>query len=346
VTRRRRVLFAAVAVISSAAILLAIAVAIDVLMHRRVQRQAGVNVWGYRGPTVGRKHTGETRIVALGGSTAFGYGLPWNEAWPFYLERLLDADGGRQCSVINLGAPGQGAYGFTADLADYAYLQYDVAILYEGYNDLGRPMDFDRTEGVVNHYQWRRQSPVFRLTGYFPILPLVFREKAMQLRAGGDLDAAYRGEVHFTPGLATRASASALSNAAAVADSLERRLGRLTEAPALSHAPLDRSTWSSYVESVVAAVRAARARRAAVVVAGQPYLTDAHVEQQRALAAALHARFKDDPGVRYVDLGTVIDIHDRNFVYDGLHLNAAGNRIIAEHLVHPVRDLTQGSLTS
>jgi lysophospholipase L1-like esterase len=341
VTRRRRVVFAAIAVLASVAVLLAIAVTIDVLMHLRVQNQAGVNVWGYRGPTLGRKHAGETRIVALGGSTAFGYGLPWDESWPFYLERLLDAGAGQSFTVVNLGAPGQGAYGFTADLADYAYLDYDMVILYEGYNDLGRPMDFDRAAGVVNHYQWRRQSPVFRLTGYFPILPLVFREKAMQLRAGGDLDAAYRGEVHFTPGLATRAGASALSNAAAVADSLEHRLGRLTEAPALSHAPLDMATWSSYVESVVAAVRAARDRRATVIVAGQPYLTDAHVDQQRALTAAVHARFKDDPAVRYVNLGTVIDIHDEHFVYDGLHLNAAGNRIIAEHLVQPVRELLQ-----
>jgi hypothetical protein len=304
------VLFAAVAVISSAAILLAIAVAIDVLMHRRVQRQAGVNVWGYRGPTVGRKHIGETRIVVLGGSTAFGYGLPWSEAWPFYLERLLDADGGR-ASVRSSTSAHPARERRLHRGSRRLRVPFSTSRFYEGYNDLGRPMDFDRTEGVVNHYQWRRQSPVFRLTGYFPILPLAFRERRCSSARGATWTRRIAARCTSRPDWPA-CGASALSNAAAVADSLERRRGRLTEAPALSHAPLDRSTWSSYVESVVAAVRAARARRAAVVVAGQPYLTDAHVEQQRALAAALHARFKDDPGVRYVDLGTVIDIHDRN----------------------------------
>ena len=35
----------------------------------------------------------------------------------------------------------------------------------------------------------REQSPIFRATGYFPILPLAFREKAMALRSGGDIEA-------------------------------------------------------------------------------------------------------------------------------------------------------------
>src|SRR5262249_60952161 len=88
-----------------------------------------------------------------------------------------------------------------------------------------------------NYLLWRRQSPVFRWTGYMPVLPLVFREKAMALRAGGDLDAAYRGRAVFKPGLGRRAGAAALESAAAIADTVGRQLAAMsTGANAAAHA--------------------------------------------------------------------------------------------------------------
>src|SRR6185503_5061077 len=59
---RRRILFALVTV--SAALIAGVAglVLVDVYLHHRVQNLGGVNVWGYRGPAVGRKQAGETRI--------------------------------------------------------------------------------------------------------------------------------------------------------------------------------------------------------------------------------------------------------------------------------------------
>lgn len=321
--------------------------AVDVYLHRRVERLGAVNVWGYRGPTVGRPQPGEIRVVVLGGSTAFGYGLPWNESFPYYLERLLNARaaGGPRYSVVNLGAPAQGAYGFTFDLADYAYLRYQAAIFYEGYNDLGMT---DLPEGVPqrdsqNDFLWRRQSPIFRFTGYFPVLPLVFREKAMALRAGGDLDAAYRGRVTFKPGLATRATATVLQTAATIADSLGKQLGALTsDSQRAAHAaPLDTHSWHHYTNSVLTAARFARDRRVKVIVVTQPYASDSHIAQQRALSAALSSSFAADAGVRYVNLGSTIDMSDRTVAYDGVHLVAKGNELIARNLVEPVREMTR-----
>ena len=69
--------------------------AMDVYVHSRVQNLGGVNMWGYRGPAVGSKRPNETRVVMLGGSTAFGYGVPYNEAIPFYLEQMLNATSGK-----------------------------------------------------------------------------------------------------------------------------------------------------------------------------------------------------------------------------------------------------------
>ena len=316
----------------------------DVYLHHRVQNLGGVNVWGYRGPTIGRKQPGEIRIAALGGSTTFGYGLPHHESWPSYLEQLLnERRQSRSYSVVNLGAPGQGAYGFAFDLADYRYLEYDVAILYGGYNDLGRPMTHDSTPGIVNQYLFRRQSAVFRATGYFPVLPVVFREKAMSLLAGGELDAAYRGQVAFKPGLATRATAAALKSAAAIADAVGHTVGRLTSGTERSREQLDMTTWSSYVDSVAKAISYARGNGVRVIVVTQPYVSDVHVAQQRALAVAIAQRFADDSGVEYVNLGSALDLRDPEVAYDGLHLVASANRVIAHHLLSAVRLTPKGS---
>ena len=73
-SRRRKLAFVAVAFVLTAAVGVSALLAFDVYLHHRVQYAAGVNVWGYRGDVVGRKKPGETRIIVLGGSTAFGTG--------------------------------------------------------------------------------------------------------------------------------------------------------------------------------------------------------------------------------------------------------------------------------
>lgn len=344
-TAARRVLFACAAASLGAVLAAALLMGVDAYLHSRVQNDGGVNVWGYRGPTVGRKAANEVRVAVFGGSTAFGYGVRRDEAFPYFLESLLNRESrDRHYVVVNLAAPAQGAFGFRFDLADYAYLRYDVAILYEGYNDLGAT-DLPNAvppRDAVNTLLWRRQSPVFRVTGYMPILPLVFREKAMKLRSGGQLDAAYRSQVTFKPGLAARASAETLQTASAIAESLGKALGRLTGDPALAAqaGTLDTTTWRHYTDNVLAAVRFARDRSIKVIVVTQPYASDTHIAQQRALAHALSSQFGGDDGVKYVNLGMAVDLHDRTVAYDGLHLVPRGNQRIAEGLVTPVLALT------
>lgn len=344
----RKALFATAAMGLAVAVTLACLLATDVYLHRRVQNTGSVNVWGYRGPIVGRKPAGTSRIVVLGGSTAFGYGVPYTEAFPYYLEQMLNARAGRaKYQVVNLGAPAQGAFGLRFDLADYAYLHYDVAILYEGYNDLGRT-DLPNAvppRDAPNDLLWRRQSPIFRATGYFPVLPLVFREKAMLLASGGHLDAAYRGKTVFRPNLATRVTADALQTAAAVAESVGSTIGRLSGDPAQAarSTTLDTVSWRHYTDRIADAVRFARSRSVEVIVVTQPYASDTHVAQQRALVHMLETEFGADAGVQYVNLGPSIDLRDRALAYDGLHLVAKGNERVAAGLVAPVLKMTTAS---
>ena len=105
-------------------------------------------------------------------------------------------------------------------LQDFAYLNYDIVALYHGYNDLLG--DAAPNYGGVPASSRR----CFALAGYYPILPLALQEKAMALRTGGDLDAAYRAarggvppRVTFTaqPGAThLRGALEAVSNATGV----------------------------------------------------------------------------------------------------------------------------------
>jgi hypothetical protein len=342
----RRLLFAIAAVVLGLVAAILGLLGADLVLHRRAERSAGLNVWGYRGPTVPRRHPAESRVAVLGGSTAFGYGVTWDSAFPAALERALKASApARQWSVVNLGYNNEGAYSFRFTLEDFAYLAPDLVVLYEGYNDI-------IGDNGPNTALFRHESPVFLLTGYMPILPLIFNEKALALRHGGDLDAAYadaqgHGKVVFRPNLAARATASTLEAAVALERSIESQLQRFSSRPARV-AGADTGgcgdPWRHYCESVAVAVDYALSRQQKVIVAGQPRLAAEHLkirheDQQRVLAEMLRRRFGGNRDVRYVDLAHAVDLGDRVAAPDGMHLNAGANRRLAEQLVAPVLDI-------
>jgi len=330
-TRRRKVFYAMLAAALAGAGVAVLLLAADVFAHVRTEHVAGVNVWGYRGSPVPRKQQGEVRIVMAGGSTVFGWGLPDHESIPAFLERRLNQRGGRRYSVVNLGAPGQGAYGFVFDLEDFAYLDYDIVCLYEGYNDIGTITQ----RGLNNYLLWRRDSPVFRWTGYFPILPIVLREKAASLGGG----ASDQERVEFRGSAARRAVAGAMTAVADATNALSSHAGGPAQLPdnqAVSDECVE--PWRRYCGSVRGAVEWSLAHGKRVLFITQPYVSDLHVEQQANVAAMLRARFAGEPRVRYVNLGDAIDMRDKTIAYDGVHLIAAGNDTIASKLVDPVLD--------
>lgn len=63
-----------------------------------------VNSAGFRGPEFPPTDPAETRILVLGRSVAFGWGVAEEQSWPSRLEALLEADGLR-ARVLNLSLP-------------------------------------------------------------------------------------------------------------------------------------------------------------------------------------------------------------------------------------------------
>ena len=340
-TRRRFVLFAASAVLGTTLLLAGLLLAADLYAHHRVERSVGVNRHGYRGPVAGRKRPGEMRVVMLGGSTVFGFDVEWDDTIPAALERQLRARD-PNTRVINLGFIGEGALAFVPTLSSYAHLDYDLVCLYEGYNDvLG--------DAEPNRFLLRHASPVFRLTGYFPILPLVLREKAMTFRHG-TVAAAYEAggsgpRPVFRPHVANRASAAALEATAAVTQSIDRQLGRFSnlDVSPRPQGPGCDPPWQHYCSAVAAAVRFALARQASVLVVSQPRLqgerAERHASQQRALAEMLARDFAAEPRVRRVDASEAVDLSSQEVTFDGIHLNRDGNSKVAAVLVEPIREL-------
>ena len=155
----RRLLFGCAACGLSLALIIGALLGLDLYLHKRFEHVAGLNIRGYRGPVVKRKQPGEQRLVVLGGSTALGYGVPPSDSFPIRLQEKLLAYR-RQThrgpvSVVNIAYNSEGAYAFIYNLRFYDSLDYDVALFYTGYNDLGGH----------NTTVMRNQSPIFRLTG-------------------------------------------------------------------------------------------------------------------------------------------------------------------------------------
>ena len=355
-SRRKKLVFALVAMIMSAAGVMMLLLVADLVVHHRAERSAGLNRYGYRGPVVPRKGPGELRVVMLGGSTTFGYGVAWNESIPAYLEGQLRAKLGRPVSVVNLGFNNQGAFSFVPDLEDFAYLDYDVIVLYEGYNDL--PGD----EGP-NRSVYRRNSAVYRAFGYYPILPLYLEEKARSIQFG-NVNAAYdalrpkapndKSQVVFTPGLAQRTSSAALQAISSMTKALDGQLEKtgITPPPAVKESESTvgcKFPYVTYCESVAAAVRYGLSRGDGVVVGSQPRAIgegpshELHGRQQAMLGAMIARQFGQEPKVAWADFSALVDLKDPQLTFDGMHLSPNANATVAAALVDPVMKVAQAA---
>jgi hypothetical protein len=245
---------------------------------------------------------------------------------------------GAPVTVVNLGIVGHGAYSLRWTLEDYRALDFDTVIFYEGYNDLSE---------VINLEASHRDSPIFRLTGYFPIFPIALREKAMALRAG-NVEAFYRDEQKtvFRPNLARRTTAGALEAVARIGRTLDQQLGRLATAPVVQAKGGLRVSetdcppqFKHYCGAMYDAIQYALAAGKRVLIVTQPYVHEYHRSQQEALRQMLMPHLLQDPRVGYTTVGELIDMSDDRLCFDRMHLTATGNALVAKRLVMPLATL-------
>jgi hypothetical protein len=276
----------------------------------------------------------------------YGYGVSPDQTIAVYLERdLRSASGSTTFRVINLAYNSEGAYSFKYTLRDYAYMDYDLAILFEGYNDLSVKQ---------NQSVFRHDSPVFRMTGYMPILPLVFREKAAAM-LHGDASALYKtdGKKVFRPTWTARAGAGALEATAAIEKSIEQQFDSVNRDRVDPNQSLRGNDefgcgeWGLYCQSLVEAIDIVRGRGKKVIVGTQPWagilMRAAHISQQQAMTGMLQRRYAADPNVKYLNLGDVLDVNDARLTTDGMHPTAEGNTRLAAAFTPAVLEMAKAA---
>jgi len=104
--------------------------------------RVSINSRGFRGGEIDEiKKPGVTRIITLGSSSTFGYYDRDNEAYPYYLEQILNKSSGvtGRFEVINLGIPHLRSEEILSLFqAEAIPLHPDVVTFYEGVNDAAR----------------------------------------------------------------------------------------------------------------------------------------------------------------------------------------------------------------
>jgi hypothetical protein len=252
-----------IAVLELGTLVLLTLLLLDVHLHRRDETIRGVNQFGFRGPLRISGESAGVRVVVLGGTAAFAAGAMWWDTMAAQLATALNEplnESKRRPTfwVDNLAEPATGARSYEATLRDYAYLRPDVVCVLDGY---------DGADAVPPH--GRRESFVYRVTGYLPIVPSVLLRRPAPLAVPDADIAPVLRDGPFNPVLDPSCSGASASYCLAMSDT----------------------------------VRFALQRGAAVVVATPPYASPRHEAQQQSLADRLTREFGEQPRFGYVNLG-------------------------------------------
>ncbi|MFM7022256.1 MAG: hypothetical protein ACKOXB_04705 [Flavobacteriales bacterium] len=271
----------------------------DYYLHYRLPQ--AFNTEGYRGEILGDKEGNEYRIACFGGSTTFGYLLNKDESYPFYLQHELAEKG--NFTVANLGANGQGIYGISHDVEYYDYLQYDAAILYDGYNDRN-PKDF-------NLSNFRGGDLLFSAFGYKTILWFYLKDKYTLWNTPENIVSKPVFDKRNPNSVALK---NTLSKYFTENDSLAQTLYLNNKKPY--------GEYLNYLEQTLTYLSTNNIKTFYVC---QPKSYNSI--QQKLVRQLIAQKFKGK--VKYISLSDAIENMD-DFSFDSMHLTAEGNRKIAK----------------
>jgi hypothetical protein len=152
---------------------------------------------------------------------------------------------------------------------------------------------YDTLAGQPPH--GRRQSAIFRAFGYLPVLPA---------RLVGTAPWLSDGDGGVAPVLAAEDGPDVSCSGAS----------------------------QSYCDGMAETVREGLARGYAMMVVSPPSVSARHAALQRSLAALLERRFGSVDRFMYLDLGSVMDMSDRENSRDGIHRTDVGNHIVGQRI--------------
>jgi len=148
------------------------------------------NSLGFRGPEFAPNPRNGLRVVAIGDSCTFGFGVSDNEhTYPFQLSTLMqNAD--VSAEVINAGVVGYSSYQ-ALKLLQSRVLSFhpDILLIYIGWNDMGNSLSPDWTptftQGIERSHFWSNSPPYLLLaladviSRFRPRRPLAYKTAAV-----------------------------------------------------------------------------------------------------------------------------------------------------------------------
>lgn len=143
----------------------------------------------------------------------------------------------------------------------------------------------------------RRQSAAFRAVGYLPVLPAKLLGSPPWL---SDTDGGVAEMLQDQPNGPPDVSCAGAS--------------------------------AGYCAAMAATVRAGLEQGRAVMVVSPPSVSAHHARQQRSLGVALSQEFGRNSAFAYLDLGSVMNLSDRELSPDGLHRTDIGNHVVAQRI--------------
>lgn len=298
---------------------------IDLYVHHKLEKQQGYNYRGYRGRVLSAKEKDEYRIACFGGSIVYGYYINNEDTWPYLLEKEFEKEKAK-ISVANLGFNGQGIYGIYHDITYYDYLDYDLAIIYNAGIDQD-PSNMPLANGRGGDY-------IFEKFGYKLILPIYLYEKSLILKYGiKNLEKVYSGNgdekqaskdnpIKFQLG-------ASLNQMREVYLAINKKFASFEEQAAQMNKK-NLKPYEQYIEYLIKTFdRLLQKNKKIIYICGlDKGMADSL--QQKLVRKLINERYLNK--VKYIDLSPIIDIKNKSFAFDGMHLSREGNEIIAKNI--------------
>lgn len=264
-------------------------------------KYAGYNYKGYRGEIKGLKKNDFKRIITLGGSTTFGYGTTYQESWPYLLEQLFEKKK-YKIDIVNLGLQSNTIRGILLDLNHYDYLDFDIAIIYSGYNDC----HYKGLSEVLT----RHENFFFKNFGYLPIIQTYLVEKTILL-LGKNINEFYAsGKKSFI-----MCDDQSIKN---ISDEDINKFKNKINNNYLKH-------FRKVIEKLIS-------KNKIVIVMHQPLMNTTGGKLQKIQKDQLKKMLSQYEIVKQVDTNNLLDVSNKDLFFDNQHLKYKGNLIISNLL--------------
>ena len=277
---------------------------------------AGWNKEGYRGEIKKNKKKNSYRIIAVGGSTTFGYGTKYDQSWPFLLEKKFLSDE-KDVDVVNLGGLSHGMWAIHKDIIHYDYLDYDCVIIFNGYNDIN--------PDHLAKFSKRHNNLIFKLFGYLPTLDVYLYEK-IALMIYGDLAKFYSSK--RTEGKDETFYFD--NNKKILTEDENKKLQKKLEAKLKLNKP-----YEDYINEYSKVLNYLIKNRKRIIVIHQPNLSSLVLDLQKLNVDNLLSKYEE---ILVLNFRNLIDLQDKNLSMDGMHLTHEGNNIIAEEIYKNIKN--------